>query len=203
MVFDLFGVPVYMGFPFAAVLCILLVTFDLSVACDLIAAVVLHEGGHLICAAAFGICPRRILLTARGVNVAMDLELAGRRARFLIALAGPAANLAACMAGIGVWRMMNVVGWLEFAAVNGGAALLNLLPVPGLDGGDMLRLALARLPDTRAEKICLLTGGLVLFPAAAVYFLLLLQGVIQRRSLLAFAYLAVLLACDPDRSAPG
>ena len=94
--------------------------------------------------------------------------------------------------------------WLEFSAVNGCAALLNLLPVPGLDGGDLLRLMLARLPAARTEKICLAVGGIALFPAAGVYFFLLLRGIAERRSLLAFAYLAVLLACDPESdSGPG
>lgn len=198
MEFEFCGVPVRLGFPFAAVLCILLVAFDLSIVGDLLAAIALHEGGHLLCAAGFGIRPRRISLTARGVGVAMDLDLTARGARFLIALAGPAVNLAACLAGAAGWRISGAGCWLEFAAVNGVAALVNLLPVPGLDGGDLLRLLLARLPAARTEKICLAVGGIALFPAAGVYFFLLLRGIAERRSLLAFAYLAVLLACDPE-----
>ena len=191
MTFKIGHTTVSIAFSFSAVLCILLTAFPFSVVMQVLAAILLHELGHLLCGALFGVLPSRVALSVRGVGIAMDLSgLPGRR-RIAIAIAGPALNLALCVPA----ALFHLHAWM---AVNGALAVLNLLPVPGLDGGDALRIFLGRYVDcARADKVCLIVGFLVLFPAASAYFLLLLGGLISHRSLLVFAYLVVLMFSDP------
>lgn len=191
MAFKIGGVSIRVAFSFAAVLCILMIAFPFSAVMCILAAILLHELGHLLCAALFRVRPSALTLSVRGVGMTMDLSCLSGRRRALIALAGPAANLIFCAPA----ALLDFRTWMM---ANGVLALLNLLPVPGLDGGDVLRLILDRFLDCeRAEKACLITGGLVLFPAAAAYFLFLFGGMISRRSLLVFAYLIILLFSEP------
>lgn len=191
MGFRLGGAQVRLEFTFAAVLCILLVAFPLSIVLYILTAVLLHELGHLLCAAVFHVYPTRVVLSARGVGITMDLGGLSGPCRFAVALAGPAVNLCMCVPA----ALLDFRLW---AIVNGIVGLLNLIPIPGLDGGDLLQIVLERrFGSAAAEKVCLAVGGVVLFPTAAAYFLLLLTGMISRRSLLVFAYLVVLLFAEP------
>lgn len=191
MTFKIGHTTVSIAFSFSAVLCILLIAFPFSVVMQVLAAILLHELGHLLCGAAYGVYPSRVALSVRGVGITMALDGLPGRERTAIALAGPAVNLALCVPA----ALFHFHTWM---AVNGALAVLNLLPVPGLDGGDVLRIVLGWWTGcARADRACLIVGGVVLFPAASAYFLLLLGGMISRRSLLVFAYLVVLLFADP------
>lgn len=190
MAFKLRGVDIRLDFTFAAVLCILLIAFPLTDVLCVLAAVLLHELGHLLCAALFRVTPDTFVLSGRGVGITMNLDCLSDGRRFLVALSGPAVNLllggVAALLGFGTWAAIQ-------AAIGG----FNLIPIPGLDGGDLLQIPLERrLGGSAAEKVCLIIGGFALFPAAAAYFLLLLHGVVARRSLLVFAYLVVLLCAE-------
>lgn len=189
MTFKLCGTVVRLNFTFAAVLCILLIAFPLPVVLCVLTGILLHEMGHLLCAALFHVAPAAIVFSVRGVGITMNLDCLSARRRFWIALAGPAVNL--CLGGF-----TALLGLYTWAAVNGVIGICNLIPIPGLDGGDLLQISLEQhIGSNAAEKICLIVGGFVLFPTAAAYFLLLFDGMIARRSLLVFAYLVVLL-CD-------
>ena len=199
MEFNFRGTSVRIGFTSAAFLFFLLIAFRFSAVCQILLAVFFHECGHLACAAAFGLRPRRIVLSARGVAVAMDLQLVTAWRRFGIALAGPLVNLCLCLAAAFAAHLSGREVWREPLWMNGVLGGLNLLPVPGLDGGDLLRILLEpRRTGDKLEKTLLITGGIALFPAAAAYFLLLLRGIASGGSLLLFAYFAVLLASDPE-----
>lgn len=196
MVFKIGRTTVCIAFSFSAVLCILLIAFPLSSVVQVMAAILLHELGHVICGAAYGVFPSHVALSVRGVGITMSPDRLSDKRRIAISLAGPAVNLVLCVPA----ALFHFHTWM---AVNGALAVLNLLPVPGLDGGDVLRIVLGRWTDcARADRVCLIVGGLVLFPAASAYFLLLLGGMISRRSLLVFAYLVVLLFADPPDCKP-
>ncbi len=74
-------------------------------------------------------------------------RMRGRWAGELVALAGPAMNLllwlAFCLGVVVAWHLNAGDAWLnglyEGALVNFALALLNLLPVPGLDGSRVFR----------------------------------------------------------------
>lgn len=79
-------------------------------------------------------------------------RMRGRWAGELVALAGPAMNLllwaAFCGGFIAAWHMRAGEAWLngfyQGAVVNFALALLNMLPVPGLDGSRVFRRWLGR-----------------------------------------------------------
>lgn len=193
MKFKLRGVEIWLDFTFAAVLCILLIAFPLAVVISVMSAVLLHELGHLLCAAFFHVTPETFVISGRGVGITMNLDCLSDRRRFWVALSGPAVNL--LLGGVAA-----LFGFRTWAAIQAAIGIFNLIPIPGLDGGDLLQIPLERrLGSSAAEKVCLIAGGFALFPAAAAYFLLLLHGVVARRSLLVFAYLVVLLCTE----APG
>lgn len=198
MEFSIRGTAVRIGFTSAAFVCILLIAFRPATVCQVLAAVFLHECGHLACAAACGLRPREITLSARGVRMAMDLELLPAGRRFGVALCGPLVNLMLCLPAALLARRCGPGIWSEGFWIHGALGLLNLLPIPGLDGGDLLRIVLTpRLTPEKLEKVLLIVGGIVLVPAGAAYFLLLLRGIASGGSLLLFAYIAVLLASEP------
>lgn len=108
----------------------------------LFGAVLAHELGHAFTARAFGVETAAITLLPFG-GVA---QLVGRPARpeheLLIALAGPAVNMAAATALVAVsgpeaYAGHGLLGQLLW--VNVGLALFNLIPAFPMDGGRVLR----------------------------------------------------------------
>ena len=99
----------------------------------------LHEGGHLFLyyrlwhrwpdleLSPFGIC-----LLQRGLSMTPQQE-------FLLAAAGPLANLLCCCAVLG-WMQMTHYSYASywFASTNLLVVCANLLPLPGLDGPRLL-----------------------------------------------------------------
>lgn len=190
MAFKLRGVDIRLDFTFAAVLCILLIALPLTDVLCVLAAVLLHELGHLLCAVLFRVTPDAFVISGRGVGITMNLDCLSDRRRFLVALSGPAVNL--LLGGVAA-----LLGFRTWAAIQAAIGVFNLIPIPGLDGGDLLQIPLERrLGSSAAEKVCLIVGGFALFPAAVAYFLLLFYGVVARRSLLVFVYLVVLLCAE-------
>lgn len=91
-------------------------------------AAALHEGGHYAALRLLGGRVRRFRLTAAGGAMYYWLPSDSRIKRALIAAAGPTAGLAAAYGAAGH-------GLYVFGGANLLLSLLNLLPVPPLDGG--------------------------------------------------------------------
>lgn len=106
----------------------------LTVSC-LIASVI-HEGGHLLAMLMIGAPPRECVLGAFGMRICLEDTLMDYKKNLLVSLAGPCANGTAAV----VLIMMHCSA---AASVHVALALLNLLPVKALDGGEIVRCTLA------------------------------------------------------------
>lgn len=134
------------------------------------ACVVLHEFGHILMARRFGIFSTEVTLLPIGGVANLDHMPEKPYQELLVALAGPAVNIviaAALFIALGAFQPetlaqlddphLNVLARL--AAANLFLALFNMIPAFPMDGGRVLRAALAMwLPRGKATRIAAFIG---------------------------------------------
>lgn len=118
-------------------------------------AAFLHEWGHILAYIAFAHRFPRIAVTITGFCMHTRGERFTARQTFLLAAAGPGAN--ALLAAVWAVKMSHcaTVRGAAFLAANVITAAFNLLPVPPLDGAQMLKSitdALKKSAGNRADR---------------------------------------------------
>lgn len=165
------------GFGFFFCLSLFLVLDGSGMGGRCLAAVVLHELGHLAALKLLRIRVNQIRLKPCGIEI-RRAAAPSLGAELAVNLAGPLTNL---LLAAGSARL----GWLSFSAVNCALGLFELCPLPLLDGGQALMNLMQRhFPLSTAERICarvqwvcfaLMTiAGLVLLGHGANFTLILL-----------------------------
>lgn len=162
---------------------------------SVLGCVLLHELGHALAAQRYGLEVKEIKFWLLGGVAQMSAIPENPRIEGVIALAGPAVNL--LLAGLALpLLLIGAAGHLPptatqlvelFLVVNLALGIFNLLPAFPMDGGRLLRAALAtRFSWLRATEIAVKTGrwvalalalfgifaqsdGLFLLPIIAVY----------------------------------
>ena len=134
----------------------------------LLAAVLLHEAGHIAAVAASGGGIRRIDIEPLGARI-VPYGLMSHRADAYSALAGAAFNVIAFAVSSAVFSVWGGLYALFFALVNLMLAVVNLFPIRGLDGYTALYSLVAdRYGADCADKVCKKASAV----GTALFFLL-------------------------------
>jgi Zn-dependent protease/CBS domain-containing protein len=147
--------------------------------------VVLHELGHALTARRFGVRTRDITLLPIGGISRLERMPDNPRQQLLIALSGPAVNLAIAFLLFGLLRLLDgqvgVDGFLftggpfiaQLMWINVSLAVFNLLPGYPMDGGRTLRalLAMRMAPEQATQTAARIGQGMaVIFGLAGLFF---------------------------------
>jgi len=121
-------------------------------------AVLIHELGHAFAYRAFGVQPRIVLSAVFGLTFGDELPPARS---LVVSLAGPATGIALGVVSIGLAAVVPDDGLgrvivEDLAFVGFGWAVLNVLPIQPLDGGQAVRAVIAAAGWRDAERIALI-----------------------------------------------
>jgi len=104
--------------------------------------VLIHEIFHLIAALIMGVSVKSIIILPFGMTIRLSKDLIKYpKKEIVIALAGPMAN--ALMLFLSQFQMQNA-NLMVFKVINWAVLIMNLFPVPPLDGGRVLRAVVFR-----------------------------------------------------------
>jgi Zn-dependent protease len=148
------------------------VVFAIGLGVALFGSVLLHELGHSLMAATYGISTRHITLYPFGGIAAIESEPNPGLEEFFIALAGPAVNF--ILAGLLAPAMLiNLQVFSILVGINLAMGIFNLIPAFPMDGGRILRSALMTRFSKRRSTIISLNVSLawsVIFLIVGCYF---------------------------------
>jgi Zn-dependent protease len=195
---------------------VLTVTFTLVVVLLVFGCVLLHELGHVLMAQHHGVRVHDVSLSAIGGVARMDQLPVAPRAEILIALAGPAANLALVSALIPLMLLVGIISGFsapeDYALAvfqpspaglvttllyaNVLIVVSNVLPAFPMDGGRVLRAGLSRFWGREAAtRIAAIVGE-----AFALALLLLSIFVVQSVIMAILAVFVMIVAYAEDRA---
>ncbi|HEX6105454.1 MAG TPA: site-2 protease family protein [Gemmatimonadales bacterium] len=172
----------------------------------LFACVLLHEFGHILMAGRFGVRTPDVILLPIGGVARLERIPSEPRQEFLIAIAGPLVTLAIALVLYVVLSLDGSppgIGWLEadeslldfLFRANVWLLLFNLIPAFPMDGGRVLRAALAsRLGLVRGTRLAANLGQ-ALATVGGLY------GLTTGRPLLALVAFFVFLGAGAEASA--
>lgn len=161
------GVRLRLSLLFPASVIVMLSLDNSGMAALCLTAALIHEGGHAVAMLLLRDAPSCITLGVFGMRVERRRSSpCGYPARCIVSLAGPLANAACAVLMTG-----------DAALVHAVLALLHVLPVTSLDGGEALyALLCCRLSEERADRVLLVCSAVLLFPLAFLGFWVMLRG---------------------------
>jgi len=167
----------------------------LIVVLGLFTSVLLHEVGHALAARRFDIGTTDITLYPFGGIAALERMPESPREEFTIALAGPAANFGLVALFAVGWALTGVTAIAGLALINLIMGGFNLIPAYPMDGGRVLRAALASwLGWFKASTTAMDVGE-----AFAWAFLFLGVGALQLNLVLVGGFLLFTLRVERQR----
>ena len=184
------------GFPFLAVIALVLALDRSGVAFIGLVCAALHEAAHIAAMRSTGGMPREMRFTAFGIDLVRPSEKRSYGRDALVSFAGPAANLAAA----GLCFILFQRKFEIFLAANLLLFGLNILPVEPLDGGQaLLSLLCLKMEPEKAGGIVSAVSFFALIPLAAAGFFVLLRSRWNFTLLFAACYLTALLLMKRER----
>lgn len=170
-IFSLFGIPIKLDFSLIILVIWMWIDFGfargLFAAVTLLAAIVLHELGHSLVAQRMGCHVREITLLLIGGRAMLDHIPRKPWQEMLVALAGPAVSAALGLVSLLSLPYVHIVfgakiaNWVLWHCMylNFALCVFNLLPAFPMDGGRVLRAALAHITGyVNATRIAMIVG---------------------------------------------
>ena len=149
----------------------------------------IHEMGHIIALRLFGNYPRRISLSPFSLEIIPAHPPSGIFQEISVSFGGAAANLIASGVLLPLGFSLKEPFFTAFAASNTALCIFNLLPLSGLDGGDILMIfATAILDSKRAAFLCKTVSMCVSFTGIIAGIIIFCR--LQKPALLIFSIYA-------------
>lgn len=165
MRFSVFGVKLHISVPFTVMIAFLLIVDKTGLMSASLAAVAVHELGHIIAMRALKCLPKEISLRFGGILICGSAYCTfGENA--VISFSGPFANFLIFGALYPLGVLSGSLYLKSFAVVQAVEGAMNLFPVKGLDGGTLIKLFLNYLNIKRRE----LVFNIISFTASVAIF---------------------------------
>lgn len=194
MQITVFGCKIYISVLFPALLSLILFFDQSGVMLFGIAAVILHEFGHLIVMLLLHLLPDEIVLQPAGIQIKRNISMLGDGKQLLIAFAGCGANLLAATGSYFIYSQTLNQLWLLFCTCNILLGVFNFLPVFGLDGYDILHILLCNIAHAKiADVACKIISALVVLFILALSIWAFCKKAINPSLLITSVYLLILL----------
>ena len=157
----------------------------------------LHECGHVFCAAKLGYECKQIKLMPYGAAAVCDIDGIKWRDEVALSLAGPAVNAAICVGVAALWWFFPETYAFTDTIMQASLAMLvvNLLPAYPLDGGRVAKCVLSKLFSPRAAHIILRVTNLSSAAGMAALFII-------SKFNITFLFFALFLICSALEKSP-
>lgn len=150
MTFQLFGIDFKISVPFAVIILFLLITDKTGLMSASLVAAAVHEVGHIVLMKKLSCAPRKIELIGGGALIT-GTAFCTFGENIAITVAGPAANVLTALLMLLFGHIFSNNTLYVFAAVQFAVGAVNLLPIKGLDGGELLKALLSNIFKTNIE----------------------------------------------------
>lgn len=153
MKFNFFNTKIYVSFVFMSLISLFLIIDKTGLFLPMAVAAIFHEFGHLFFMWLFGCQPKEINLIPGSVQIVASYSV-GENKNNIILLAGPFVNILIFIILYVNYCFFNDDGHITFAFINLLLGVFNLLPINGLDGGNVVyNMAFYKWGIKRAEQI--------------------------------------------------
>lgn len=157
----------------------------------------LHECGHVFCAARLGYECKQIKLMPYGAAAVCDIDGIKWRDEVALALAGPAVNAAICVGVAGLWWFFPSTYAFTDTIMAASLAMLivNILPAYPLDGGRVANCLLSHIFSPKAARIILRAANVAIAAGMIAAFFISGYNV-------TFLFFALFLLCSAIEKSP-
>lgn len=160
MKFKISGIKTEVSFLFAAIIALLFITDKTGLFAPSFLACVFHEAGHLFAMKAVKAEVKSISLKPAAVEITRN-PCKDTKSIVIIQISGPLANIVLFALFLILFKALHYDIFLIFALINLAYGAFNLLPVKGLDGGNLLYTLICRFHSARkAETALFITTAL-------------------------------------------
>lgn len=169
MKLKLFGVSIYVSFPWVAFLAMALVCDSSASVLICVISSLLHEIGHILTAKLKGANIKSVKVGLGDVAINADFSQLSPCGEMLVSLSGVAVNSILVIIGFVLCKLLNSDFLFKLSTVNALIGVFNLLPINGLDGGEFVFILLQkRFSLSVSEKVMLVLSFVFSVPLFAV-----------------------------------